>query len=131
MLLTKTQIKNIIQNNHKTMLPEAECSAWVEALYEMLREFEIEDRNKFVHLATKDDIKPLATKEELKLMIEMFNARFEDMHKYTNKRFEAVDKRFEDMHKYMDKRFTFTQWLIFVLFTTYTTLIGLLVKGII
>ncbi len=40
----------------------------------------------------------LATKEDLKMLIEMFNKRFEDI----NKRFEAIDKRFEDMRYYID-----------------------------
>ena len=57
----------------------------------------------------------LATKEDLKMLIEMFNKRFEaidkrfeDMQRYMEKRFEAIDKRFEDMNKRfeaVDKRF--------------------------
>ncbi len=51
-------------------------------------------------MAHRDEVMPswakeLATKEDLKLFIDMVNKRFEDM----NKRFEAVDKRFEDMNK--------------------------------
>ena len=54
----------------------------------------------------------LATKEDLKMLIEMINKRFEavdkrfeDMQRYMEKRFEAIDKRFEDMRYYIDKRF--------------------------
>ncbi len=54
-------------------------------------------------LMTKDEFakmfEKLATKEDLKMLIEMFNKRFEDMQKYMEKRFEAVDKRFEDINK--------------------------------
>ncbi len=54
----------------------------------------------------------LATKEDLKMLIEMFNKRFEaidkrfeNMQRYMEKRFEAIDKRFEDLQRYMEKRF--------------------------
>ena len=53
--------------------------------------------------------------EQIKLMIDMFNKRFEDIDKRfdaidkrfedMNKRFEAVDKRFEDMRYYTEKTF--------------------------
>ncbi len=67
-------------------------------------------------LMTKDEFakvfEKLATKEDLKMLIEMFNKRFEDMNKrfedmqkYMERRFEAIDKRFEDLQRYMDKRF--------------------------
>jgi len=63
-------------------------------------------------LMTKDEFakmfEKLATKEDLKMLIEMFNKRFEDMQKYMEKRFEAVDKRFEDINKRfeaIDRRF--------------------------
>ncbi len=59
------------------------------------------------NVATKDDIKMLH--DELKLIIEMFNRRFEDMQKYMDRRFEDMqrntDKRFEDLIGYTDKRF--------------------------
>ncbi len=61
----------------------------------------------------------LATKEDLKMLIEMINKRFEavdkrfedmnkrfeDLQKYMERRFEAIDKRFENMRYYIDKRF--------------------------
>jgi len=46
-------------------------------------------------------IKELVTKEDLKMLIEMIN-----------KRFEAVDKRFEDMRYYIDRRIGFLEKLI-------------------
>jgi hypothetical protein len=42
-----------------------------------------------------------ATKEDIKMLIELFNKRFEDI----NKRFEDVNKRFEDLIAYSNKRF--------------------------
>jgi len=60
-------------------------------------------KNEFAKMFEK-----LATKEDLKMLIEMFNKRFEAIDKRfedMNKRFEAVDKRFEDMRYYIDKRF--------------------------
>jgi len=54
----------------------------------------------------------VVTKEDLRLAIEAMHKRFEDLQKYMDKRFEAVDRRFEDMNRrfedllnYMDKRF--------------------------
>lgn len=51
----------------------------------------------------------VATKDDLKLLIEFMDKRFMDMQKYMDKRFEDMqkymDKRFEDIQKYMDKRF--------------------------
>ena len=53
-----------------------------------------------------------ATKEDIKMLIELFNKRFEELKSYSdkrfediNKRFEAIDKRFEDLISYSDKRF--------------------------
>jgi len=44
----------------------------------------------------------LATKEDLKLLIDLINRRFEDVNRRfedTNKRFEDVNRRFEDINK--------------------------------
>jgi len=53
-----------------------------------------------------------ATKEDIKMLIELFNKRFEELKTYSdkrfediNRRFEAIDKRFEDLISYSDKRF--------------------------
>ena len=56
----------------------------------------------------------LATKEDLKMLLEFMEKRFEAVDKRfedVNKRFEAIDKRFEDMNKrfedlthYIDRR---------------------------
>jgi hypothetical protein len=42
-----------------------------------------------------------ATKEDIKMLIDLINKRFEAI----DKRFEAIDKRFEDLISYSDKRF--------------------------
>ena len=54
----------------------------------------------------------VATKEDIKMLMQMMDKRFEELLHY-------VDKRFEDMNK----RFTFLQWLIVVLLTVYTGII--------
>jgi hypothetical protein len=50
----------------------------------------------------------LVTKEDLKLLIELINKRFEDV----NRRFEDINKRFDDMRYYLDKRIGFLEKLI-------------------
>ncbi|MHA1262885.1 MAG: hypothetical protein ACTSSA_12475 [Candidatus Freyarchaeota archaeon] len=49
--------------------------------------------------------KEVATKEDIKLLVELINKRFEDMNKrfeelihFTDKRFEDMNNRFEDMN---------------------------------
>jgi hypothetical protein len=71
----------------------------------------------------------LVTKEDLKLLIELINKRFEDVirrfedmnNRFMDmyKRFETIDKRFEDINKrfddiryYLDKRIGFLEKLI-------------------
>ncbi len=61
----------------------------------------------------------VATKEDIKMLMQMMDKRFEELLHYVDKRFEDINKRFEDMNK----RFTFLQWLIVVLFTVYTGII--------
>ncbi|MBS7656219.1 hypothetical protein KEJ50_06985 [Candidatus Bathyarchaeota archaeon] len=53
-----------------------------------------------------------ATKEDIKMLLEFmekrFNAidkRFEELKSYSDKRFEDINKRFEDLRSYSDKRF--------------------------
>jgi len=50
----------------------------------------------------------LATKEDLKLLIDLVNRRFEDV----NKRFEDMNRRFEDLRYYVDRRIGFLEKLI-------------------
>ena len=64
--------------------------------------------------------------EQIKLMIDMFNKRFEDI----DKRFEAIDKRFEDMRYYTEKRFdesdkkiNLSYWIVGIGYTSLATLI--------
>jgi len=59
------------------------------------------------NVATKDDIKILH--EDMKLLIEITNKRFEELQKSTKEEIkmliEMINKRFEDMKNYTDKRF--------------------------
>ena len=60
-------------------------------------------------------LKDVATKQDIKLLVDLVDRRFEDVNKrfeellgYVDKRFEAVDRRFEDVNKRfedMNKRF--------------------------
>jgi hypothetical protein len=49
------------------------------------------------------------TREEIRLLIEMMNKRFEEQREYTDKRFQELmqyaDKRFQEQKEYTDKRF--------------------------
>ena len=64
------------------------------------------------HLATKEDIKAVIefTKNEIKHIIELMDKRFEAVDKRfeaIDKRFEAIDKRFEDIQHQMNRQTTF------------------------
>ncbi len=71
-------------------------------------------------LATKDDIKLLIDLmdkrfEDINRRFEDVNKRFEDVNKRfedINARFEDINKRFEDMRYYIDKRIGFLEKLI-------------------
>lgn len=104
------------------------------------------------NVATQEDIHELKQeiRSELKLLIEMFNQRFEDMNKRfehinqrfedVNKRFEDVNKRFEDMNRrfeemlyYMDRRFEemnrrfrMLQWWITIAWAIFSLLVSFL-----
>ncbi len=84
----------------------------------------------------------VATKEDIKMLMQMMDKRFEEqlhhmdkrfeelLH-YVDKRFDAVDKRFEDMNKRfedLNKRITFLQWFIFLLFTAYTGIMAFFIR---
>ncbi|MBS7650755.1 MAG: hypothetical protein QXV46_02805 [Candidatus Bathyarchaeia archaeon] len=48
-----------------------------------------------------------ATKEDIRLILDFMEKRFEDINKYfgdINKRFEDVNRRFDDLRYYVDKR---------------------------
>ncbi len=72
------------------------------------------------NVATKDDIKLLIELiykrfEDINKRFEDINKRFEDINKRfedINKRFEDVNKRFEDLRYYVDKRIGFLEKLI-------------------
>jgi hypothetical protein len=52
----------------------------------------------------------IATKDDIKMLLEFMNKRFEDVNKRfedMNKRFEDMNKRFEELREDMNKRFDF------------------------
>ncbi|RLD60856.1 MAG: hypothetical protein DRJ05_03825 [Bacteroidetes bacterium] len=137
MLLEKEIIKQVIFDNK-----QKEDKILENILYEILLEY----NQKQVSI-NRETLDKQATKEDLKMMIEMMDKRFEDMYRYSdkqfevvNKQFEAVNKRFEDMFRYMDKRFeavdkrfdaidkrfSFLQWFIGIAFTVISVLMAML-----
>ncbi|GIV44111.1 MAG: hypothetical protein KatS3mg035_1234 [Bacteroidia bacterium] len=98
--ITKTKIKEIFKEHKRNdIAPETET--WVEQLLtDIILQIQEEQEIKEEKLATKDD---------LKLLIEKFDARFESMQKEMNTRFEAMQKemntRFEALQKEMNARF--------------------------
>lgn len=102
-MFLEKRVKRIIEKHPYTKDPE--ISAWIERiLSDIAVEIEEDYYRKSEHLATKDDIKEVIefTKNEIKHVIELMNARFEAIEKHfeaVEKRFEAIDKRFEDMNK--------------------------------
>ncbi|OQX75621.1 MAG: hypothetical protein B6D61_10055 [Bacteroidetes bacterium 4484_249] len=100
-------------------------------LYEILTEY-----NQLQLTFFKESFEKLATKEDIKMVIEMMDKRFEAVDKRfeavdkrfeaVDKRFETVDKRFEDMYRYMDKRFSSLQWFIGIAFGILSVLITML-----
>jgi hypothetical protein len=96
MILEKNRIRQII-NEHKISLFESKDeNELANILYDA-----------FIELGQLQQEK-LATKEDIRMVIQMMDKRFEAVDKRfeaVDKRFEAVDKRFEDLYKYMDKRF--------------------------
>ena len=100
MLIEKEKIRRIIQDHKITSFRENDEDELVNIFYEAFAESGKEQENK------------LATKEDIKMLMQMMDKRFEDMQESmdkrfeaVNKRFEAMDKRFEDLYRYMDKRF--------------------------
>ncbi len=110
MFLEKKRIRQIIRDHKITSFKEKDEEELANIFYESLIEMGHFQEEK------------LATKEDIKMMLEMMNSRFEAVDKRfeaidkrfeaidkrfeaIDKRFEATDKRFEDMYKYMDKRF--------------------------
>ena len=45
----------------------------------------------------------IATQSDLKLVVETTNKRFEDILRYSERQFEAINKRFEDMNRRFDE----------------------------
>ena len=100
MLVEKEKIRRIIQDHKITSFREKDEDEMVNIFYEA---FTVAGKEQEEKLATKEDIKML-----MQMMDKRFEAvdkRFEDLYRYMDKRFEAVDKRFENMQKSMDKRF--------------------------
>jgi flagellar capping protein FliD len=96
MFLEKSKLKQIIREHKIASFKEKDEDELVNIFYEAFTE------------AGNLQQEKLATKDDIKMLIEMMNKRFEAVDKRfeaVDKRFEAVDRRFEDMYKYMDKRF--------------------------
>ena len=62
----------------------------------------------------------VATKEDIKLVIDVMEKRFEDMRHYfdktietMNRRFEDVNRRFEELERYVDRRVASVERLIY------------------
>ena len=84
MLLEKEKIRRIIRDHKITSFQEKDEEELVDIFYETLVELG--------HLQEEK----LATKEDIKMVLDMMD-----------KRFEAVDKRFEDINKKFTMMFTF------------------------
>jgi hypothetical protein len=82
MILEKNKIQQIIREHKISSFVNKDENELANILYDT-----------FVALGQIHQEK-LATKEDIKMLIQMID-----------KRFEAVDKRFEDLYKHMDKRF--------------------------
>jgi chaperonin cofactor prefoldin len=103
MLIEKKRIRQIIKDHELTCIKGRDEDELVNIFYESLSE-----------MASFQEER-LATKEDIKMVLELMNRRFEAVDRRfeavdkrfeaIDKRFEAIDKRFEDMYKYMDKRF--------------------------
>ncbi|GIV44110.1 MAG: hypothetical protein KatS3mg035_1233 [Bacteroidia bacterium] len=122
--ITKTKIKEIFKEHKRNdIAPETET--WVEQLLtDIILQIQEEQEIKEEKLATKDD---------LKLLIEKFDARFESMQKEMNTRFEALQKemnaRFEVVNarfESLEKRFTHLTWMMGIGFTMIAILMGLM-----
>ncbi|MFP4621311.1 MAG: hypothetical protein ACLFM7_08365 [Bacteroidales bacterium] len=84
MLVEKDKIRKIIKEHKITSFQNKDEEELIDILYETFNE------------ADKVQSEKLATKEDIKMVLEMMD-----------KRFEAVDKRFEDMNKRFSMMFTF------------------------
>ena len=112
MYIEKEKIKRVIFENK-----QKEDKVLENILYEILIEY-----NQKQNIDFKTTLNNVATKDDIKMVIEMMDKRFEAV----DKRFEAVDKRFEDMYKYMDKRFSSLQWFIGIAFVIISVLMTML-----
>lgn len=103
MIVEKDRIRRIIHNHKDRLFQDQNEDELVSFFYET-----------FSEMAQLHEEK-LATKEDIKMVIQMMEKRFEAIDKRfeaidkrfeaVDKRFEGVNKRFEDMYRYMDKRF--------------------------
>jgi len=84
MLLERDKIRKIIKEHKITSFQNKDEEELIDILYEAFNE------------ASQVQSIKLATKEDIKLVLEMMDRRF-----------EAVDKRFEDMNKRFSMMFTF------------------------
>jgi hypothetical protein len=103
MLLEKDKIREIIRHHKISSFKDKDEEELINIFYESFSEIAYAQEEK---LATKEDIKNIL--ERMDERFEAVDKRFEDMYKYMDQRFEAVDKRFEAVDKRfeaVDKRF--------------------------
>ena len=63
----------------------------------------------------------VATKDDIRMLSEQMDKRFEQIQHYMDKRFEQMDKRFEQMQHNMDKRFDDQMSFLYLITTIFTT----------
>ena len=114
MLLEKDKIRRIIRDHKITSFHNKDEEELTNILYEAFSELGQAQSEK------------LATKEDIKLILEMMDKRFEMI----NKRFETMDKRFEDMNQRfedMNQRFEDMNKRLALMFTFMNIGFGILV----
>ncbi len=135
--LDKNTIKQIIKEHKYSEIGE-NYELWLEKiLIDIIKELREEQEYRNSHLATKEDIKLILEKMDLRFELlqkemntrfENINTRFEAMQKENNARFELLQKemntRFEAMQKEntarfeaIEKRFNTITWVIGLGFT--------------
>ncbi len=94
--LDKNTIKQIIKEHKYSEIGE-NYELWLEKiLIDIIKELREEQEYRNSHLATKEDIKLILEKMDLRfeLLQKEMNTRFDAMQKENTARFEAIEKRF-------------------------------------
>lgn len=129
LMITKNQIKEIIQEHKDPQINEA-IEKWAEKiLIDIIHQLQEEQDLKEEKLATKEDLKMVLEKMETRFeyLIKEMNTRFEAVQKEMNTRFEAMQKENNARFESLEKRHTQLMWMIGVGFTM-LGIINLIVK---